>query len=84
VKRVEFIREAVPLAARLGTVATKVSQTPQILASTEDAARKLGFTVEIVSIDGPERYRQDTKSRTTRGFRRVRGSTRRRAVCSRG
>jgi putative ABC transport system substrate-binding protein len=53
VKRVEFLREAVPLAVRLGTVATKVSQTPQILASTQDAARKLGFTTEIVSIDDP-------------------------------
>jgi putative tryptophan/tyrosine transport system substrate-binding protein len=53
VKRVEFIREAFPLAVRLGMVATKVSQTPQILASTQETARKLGFAVEIVSIDDP-------------------------------
>jgi putative tryptophan/tyrosine transport system substrate-binding protein len=52
-KRVELIREAVPLATRLGTIATMVGQTPQILASTKDAARKLGFAVEIVSIDDP-------------------------------
>jgi putative tryptophan/tyrosine transport system substrate-binding protein len=53
VKRVEFIREAFPLAVRLGMVATKVSQTPQILASTKETARKLGFALEIVSIDDP-------------------------------
>jgi putative tryptophan/tyrosine transport system substrate-binding protein len=53
VKRVEFIREAFPLAVRLGMVATKVSQTPQILASTQETARKLGFALEIVSIDDP-------------------------------
>jgi putative tryptophan/tyrosine transport system substrate-binding protein len=52
-KRVELIREAVPMATRLGTVATKVGHTPQILASTENAARKLGFTVEIISIEDP-------------------------------
>jgi putative tryptophan/tyrosine transport system substrate-binding protein len=53
VKRVEFIHEAFPLAVRLGMVATKVSQTPQILASTQETARKLGFAVEIVSIEDP-------------------------------
>jgi putative tryptophan/tyrosine transport system substrate-binding protein len=52
-KRVEFIREAVPLAVRLGTIATKVEQTSQILASTQEAAHKLGFAAEIVSIDDP-------------------------------
>jgi putative tryptophan/tyrosine transport system substrate-binding protein len=53
VKRVEFIREAAPLAMRLGTIATKVGQTPQILASTQEAARKLGFAAEIINIDDP-------------------------------
>jgi putative ABC transport system substrate-binding protein len=53
VKRVEFIREAVPLAIRLGMVATKVGQTLQILASTREAASKLGFAVDVVSIDDP-------------------------------
>jgi putative tryptophan/tyrosine transport system substrate-binding protein len=68
VKRVEFIREAVPLALRLGTVATKVGQTSQILASTEEAARKLGFTVEIVSIDDPNNIAKALTAERLAGF----------------
>jgi putative ABC transport system substrate-binding protein len=68
VKRVEFIREAVPLAVRLGTVATKVGQTSQILASTEEAARKLGFTVEIVSIDDPNNIAKSLTAERLAGF----------------
>jgi putative ABC transport system substrate-binding protein len=68
VKRVEFIREAVPLAVRLGMVATKVSQTPQILASTQEAARKLGFTVEIVSIDDPNNIAKTLTAERLAGF----------------
>jgi putative ABC transport system substrate-binding protein len=52
-KRVELIREAVPHAERLGTISTKVGQTAPILTSTEEAARKLGFTVQIITIDDP-------------------------------
>jgi putative tryptophan/tyrosine transport system substrate-binding protein len=68
VKRVEFIREAVPLAVRLGTVATKVGQTPQILASTQEAASKLGFTVEIVSIDDPNNIAKTLTAERLAGF----------------
>jgi putative tryptophan/tyrosine transport system substrate-binding protein len=68
VKRVELIREAVPLARRLGVVATKVSQTRQILASTEEAARQLGFTVEIVSIDDPNNIAKTLTAERLAGF----------------
>jgi putative ABC transport system substrate-binding protein len=68
VKRIEILRESVPLAARLGMVATKISQTPQILASTEEAARKLGFTVEIVSIDDPNNIAKALTAERLAGF----------------
>jgi putative tryptophan/tyrosine transport system substrate-binding protein len=67
-KRVEIIREAFPSAARLGMVATKVSQTPQILASTQEAARELGFTVEIVSIDDPNNIAKTLGAERLAGF----------------
>ena len=67
-KRVEIIREAFPLAVRLATVATKVGQTPQILASTQDAARKLGFAVEIVSIDDPNDIAKTLTAERLAGF----------------
>lgn len=68
VKRVELIREAFPLAIRLGTVATKVGQTPQILASTQEAARRLGFRVEIVSIDDPNNISKSLTAERLAGF----------------
>jgi putative ABC transport system substrate-binding protein len=68
VKRVEFIREAVPLAVRLGTVATKVGLSSQILASTQEAARKLGFAVEIVSIDDPNNIAKTLTPERLAGF----------------
>jgi putative ABC transport system substrate-binding protein len=68
VKRVEFIREAVPLAVRLGTVATKVGQTLQALASTQEAARKLDFTVEIISIDDPNNIAKTLTAERLAGF----------------
>jgi putative tryptophan/tyrosine transport system substrate-binding protein len=68
VKRIEIMREAVPLAARIGMVATKISQTPQILASTEEAARQLGFTVEIVSIDDPNNIANTLTAERLAGF----------------
>jgi putative ABC transport system substrate-binding protein len=68
VKRVELIREAVPRAVRLGMVATKVGQTSQVLASTEEAARKLGFTVEIVSIDDPSNIARTLTAERLAGF----------------
>jgi hypothetical protein len=53
VKRVELMREAVPLAVRLVMEATRVGRVPQIVGSTEEAARKLSFTVEVVNIEDP-------------------------------
>jgi len=50
-KRVELMREALPLAVRLAMIATQIG-LPN-LGSTEEAARKLGFTLEIISIDDP-------------------------------
>ncbi len=67
-KRVEFIREAVPLAVRLGTVATKVGQTQRILAATLEAAGKLGFRVEIVSIDDPNDIAKALTAERLAGF----------------
>jgi putative ABC transport system substrate-binding protein len=67
-KRVEFLREAVPPAVRLGTVATKVGLSSQIIASTQEAARKLGFAVEIVSIDDPNDIAKTLTAERFAGF----------------
>jgi putative tryptophan/tyrosine transport system substrate-binding protein len=53
VKRVELMREAVPRAVRLGTVATKVSSGAQSLLPVLDTGRKLGFSVEPITVDDP-------------------------------
>jgi putative tryptophan/tyrosine transport system substrate-binding protein len=68
VKRLEFIHEAVPQALRLGMVATKISQTRQILGSTEEAARNLGITVEVVSIDDPSNIATTLTAERLAGF----------------
>jgi putative ABC transport system substrate-binding protein len=53
VKRVELMRELVPHAVRLATVVSKVNQGVQSLGPILEAGRKLGFTVEVISIDDP-------------------------------
>ena len=53
VKRVELMREVVPLAVRLGTVTTKVTSGAQSLSPVLETGRKLGFTVERINIDDP-------------------------------
>ena len=53
VKRVELMREVVPRAVRLGTVTTKLTSGAQSLAPVLETGRKLGFTVEPISIDDP-------------------------------
>jgi putative ABC transport system substrate-binding protein len=53
VKRVELMREVVPHAVRLATVVTKVSNGAQSLGPVLETGRKLGFTVEVISIDDP-------------------------------
>ena len=53
VKRVELMREVVPRAVRLGTVTTKVTSGAQSLTPVLETGRKLGFTVEPISIDDP-------------------------------
>lgn len=67
-KRVEIIREAVPLAVRIGTVSTIVGQTSGIVASTQEAARKLGLTVEIISIDDPNNIAKTLTAERLAGF----------------
>jgi len=53
VKRVELMRELVPHAVRLATVVSKVNQGVQSLGPVLEAGRKLGFAVEVISIDDP-------------------------------
>jgi putative ABC transport system substrate-binding protein len=53
VKRVELMREVVPHAVRLATVVTKVTQGAQSLRPVLETGRKLGFMVEVISIDDP-------------------------------
>ena len=53
VKRVELMREVFPHAARLATVVTKVNPGAQSLSSFLETGRKLGFTVEVISVDDP-------------------------------
>ena len=53
VKRVELMREVVPRAVRVGTVTTKLTSGAQSLAPVLETGRKLGFTVEPISIDDP-------------------------------
>ena len=54
VKRVELMREVAPLTVRLAMIATQIGLTQQNLASTQEAARKLGFTLEVISLDDPD------------------------------
>jgi ABC-type uncharacterized transport system substrate-binding protein len=53
VKRVELMREVVPHAVRLATVVSKVNQGAQSLGPVLETGRKLGFTVEVISIGDP-------------------------------
>jgi putative tryptophan/tyrosine transport system substrate-binding protein len=68
VKRVELMREAVPLPVRLAMVATKVGRVPQIVGSTEEAARKLSFTVEVVNIEDPSNIAKTLTAERLAGF----------------
>jgi putative ABC transport system substrate-binding protein len=53
VKRIELMREVVPRARRLATVVSKVNDGSQSLGSALETGRKLGFAVEIITIDDP-------------------------------
>jgi putative ABC transport system substrate-binding protein len=53
VKRVELMREVVPRALRLATVTSKVNEGLQSLGSALETGRKLGFSVEVITIDDP-------------------------------
>ena len=68
IKRVEIMREVLPLAARLAMVATKIGLTQQNIGSTQEAARKLGFTVEIISIDDPNDIAKTLTQERLAGF----------------
>jgi putative tryptophan/tyrosine transport system substrate-binding protein len=54
VKRVELMREVVPRALRLATVTSKVNDGLQSLGSALETGRKLGFSVEVITIDDPD------------------------------
>jgi putative tryptophan/tyrosine transport system substrate-binding protein len=53
VKRVEMVREVAPGAVRLAMIATQIGLTHQNLASTQEAAQKLGFALEVIRLDDP-------------------------------
>jgi putative tryptophan/tyrosine transport system substrate-binding protein len=53
VKRVEMVREIAPGAVRLAMIATQIGLTQQSLASTREAAQKLGFALEVIRVDDP-------------------------------
>lgn len=65
-KRVELMREVVPHAVRLATVVSKVGA--QILGPVLEAGRKLGFTVEVISIDDPSDLTKALSPEVLTGF----------------
>lgn len=68
VKRVELMREVVPHAVRLATVVTKVSNGPQSLGPVLETGRKLGFAVEVISIDDPADLAKALSPKAISGF----------------
>lgn len=68
VKRVELMREVVPRAVRLGTVATKVTNGPQSLAAVFESGRKLGFAVESINVDDPANLEKALSPEILAGF----------------
>jgi putative tryptophan/tyrosine transport system substrate-binding protein len=50
-KRVELMREVVPRALRIGVVVTKVNEGAESLGVAFETGRKLGLTVEVVTVD---------------------------------
>jgi len=67
-KRVELMREILPLAVRLGTVTTKLSSGPQSLAPVLETGRKLGFTVQPIHVDDPANLATDLSTEVLSGF----------------
>jgi putative tryptophan/tyrosine transport system substrate-binding protein len=68
VKRVELMREVAPSAVRLAMIATQIGLTQQSLASTREAARKLGFVLEVVSLDDPNDIAKSLSPERLAGF----------------
>ena len=68
VKRVELMREIAPLAVRVAMIATQIGLTKQNLASTQEAARRLGFTLEVISLDDPSNIAKTLKPERLAGF----------------
>ena len=64
-KRVELMRE---VAVRLAMIATQIGLTQQNLASTQEAARKLGFTLEVISLNDPNNIAMTLTAGRLAGF----------------
>lgn len=68
VKRVELMREVAPLAVRVAMIATQIGLTQQNLASTQEAARRFGFALEIISLDDPNNIARTLTPERLEGF----------------
>jgi putative tryptophan/tyrosine transport system substrate-binding protein len=68
VKRVEMMREVAPGAVRLAMIASQIGLTQQSLASTQEAARKLGFVLEVISLDDPNNIAETLTPERLAGF----------------
>jgi putative ABC transport system substrate-binding protein len=68
VKRVELLREVAPRAVRLAAFVTKVAQSPRILGPIQDTGGKLGFVVEVVTIDDPADLAHALRTEVLAGF----------------
>jgi len=68
IKRVELMREIAPKAVRLATVTTKVSKGAQSFGPVLEAGRKLGFTVENLSVDDPADLAKALSQEVLAGF----------------
>jgi putative ABC transport system substrate-binding protein len=67
-KRVELMREVVPRAVRLATVASKVARGARSLEPVLETGRKLGFAVELINVDDPADLAKALSSDILAGF----------------
>jgi putative ABC transport system substrate-binding protein len=67
-KRVELMREVAPQAVRLAMIATPIGLTQRSVESTREAARKLGFALEVISLDDPHKIHETLTPERLAGF----------------
>jgi putative ABC transport system substrate-binding protein len=68
VKRMELMREIAPQAVRVAMIATQIGLTQQNLTSTQEAARRLGFTLEVINLDDPSNIAKTLTPERLAGF----------------